>query len=370
MKYCYGVVEDRADPLKIGRVRVRVRGYHSPDKQLIATPDLPWSHVIMPVTTPGLTPFGSNHALVEGTEVFGFFRDDDMQEFVVMGVQQGITQDGYKEDEKGFLVTRKLEEGFSDPRRHKKSDYEGTSDGLNPPHAPARPNELAVSLKEAPHLPKGLTIDYTGRKLSDVYEFEDEEKPLPYYPLKTNASDVNQFSALDKQVPKERKSHDSAPLHRDLSLVFKTPEGSNDYRIVKNGVKSLANPQYPYNHATYTESGHLFELDDTRGFERVSLQHRSGTYFEWQPNGDSHTRVVKDNYVAICGDNELYVGGDVNIKVMGNANITAMKKVNIKGYNDGKIDVSGKLDLVAGDNITLKSGKEVVVQAQKFRPNS
>ena len=208
MKYCYGVVEDRADPLKIGRVRVRVRGYHSPDKQLIATPDLPWSHVIMPVTTPGLTPFGSNHALVEGTEVFGFFRDDDMQEFVVMGVQQGITQDGYKEDTKGFLVTRKLEEGFGDPRRHKKSDYEGTSDGLNPPHAPARPNELAVSLAEAPHLPKGLTIDYTGRKLSDVVEFEDEEKTLPYYPLKTNASDVNQFSALDKQVPKERKSHD------------------------------------------------------------------------------------------------------------------------------------------------------------------
>ena len=102
MKYCYGVVEDRADPLKIGRVRVRVRGYHSPDKQLIATHDLP-GHMLSCVTTPGLTPFGSNHALVEGTEVFGFFRDDDMQEFVVMGVQQGITQDGYKEDTKGFL---------------------------------------------------------------------------------------------------------------------------------------------------------------------------------------------------------------------------------------------------------------------------
>ena len=75
MKYCYGVVEDRADPLKIGRVRVRVRGYHTADKQFIATPDLAWSHVIMPVTTSGLTPFGSNHSLVEGTDVFGFFRD-------------------------------------------------------------------------------------------------------------------------------------------------------------------------------------------------------------------------------------------------------------------------------------------------------
>lgn len=361
MKYCYGVVEDRADPLKIGRVRVRVRGYHTPDKQFIATPDLPWSHVIMPVTTPGLTPFGKNHALVEGTEVFGFFRDEDEQEFVVLGVQQGIMQDGYKEDIKGNLVTRKLEEGFSDPRRHKKSDYEGTADGLNPPASPERPNELAVSLAEAPHLPKGLTIDYSGRGLSSVFEFEDSEKTLPYYPLKTNTSDVNQFSALDKQEEEGQAHGINSPLMRDMSVSGHKPFEE---------VKSIANPQYPYNHATYTESGHLFELDDTREYERVSLQHRSGTYFEWQPNGDSHTRVVKDNYVAICGDNELYVGGDVNIKVMGNANITAMKKVNIKGYNDGKIDVSGKLDLVAGDNITLKSGKEVLVQAQKFRPNS
>ena len=122
MKYCYGVVEDRADPLKIGRVRVRVRGYHTADKQFIATPDLPWSHVIMPVTTAGLTPFGQNHSLVEGADVFGFFRDEEMQEFVVLGVQQGITQDGYKEDTDGNLVIRQLEFGFSDPRRHKKSD--------------------------------------------------------------------------------------------------------------------------------------------------------------------------------------------------------------------------------------------------------
>jgi len=337
MIYCYGVVEDRADPLKIGRVRVRVRGHHTADKQFIATPDLPWSHVIMPVTTPGLTPFGSNHSLVEGTDVFGFFRDEEMQEFVVIGVQQGITQDGYKEDNKGGLVERSLDSGFSDPRRQKKSDYEGTADGLNPP-AGSRPNELAVSLAEAPHLPKGHILDYTGRGLGKTLEFEDSEKTLPYYPLKTNASDVNQFSALDKQAPKERTSHSKAPLHRDLSLVFDTPSGMNDYSIIK-GLKSLANPQYPYNHATYTESGHLFELDDTRGFERVSLQHRSGTYFEWQPNGDAHNRVVKDNYTVICGDDEVFIGGKVNVKVLG----------------DAKISVEGKTDVSSTKELTVTS---------------
>ena len=38
-----GVVEDRNDPLFLNRVRVRIHGAHSHDKQLIATPDLPWS---------------------------------------------------------------------------------------------------------------------------------------------------------------------------------------------------------------------------------------------------------------------------------------------------------------------------------------
>ena len=36
----YGVVEDRKDPLYLGRVRVRCIGWHTDDKDLIATEDL------------------------------------------------------------------------------------------------------------------------------------------------------------------------------------------------------------------------------------------------------------------------------------------------------------------------------------------
>ena len=55
MKMFYGIVEDRNDPLKIGRVRVRVHGLHTDDKQMIATPDLSWSQVILPTTSAGLS---------------------------------------------------------------------------------------------------------------------------------------------------------------------------------------------------------------------------------------------------------------------------------------------------------------------------
>ena len=46
-----GVVEDIYDPLKLGRVRVRVLGWHTDDKAQIPKTDRPWAHVIMPVTS-------------------------------------------------------------------------------------------------------------------------------------------------------------------------------------------------------------------------------------------------------------------------------------------------------------------------------
>ena len=38
-----GVVEDRDDPEKLGRVRVRAVGYHTDNLDEIPTKDLPWS---------------------------------------------------------------------------------------------------------------------------------------------------------------------------------------------------------------------------------------------------------------------------------------------------------------------------------------
>ena len=38
-----GVVEHRKDPLKAGRLQVRVLGHHTPDKSKISTADLMWA---------------------------------------------------------------------------------------------------------------------------------------------------------------------------------------------------------------------------------------------------------------------------------------------------------------------------------------
>ena len=86
-----GVVEDRQDPKKAGRVRVRCLGYHSAKTEDIPTEDLPWASIMMPVTSGGNSGIGtSSHFLIEGTWVVGFFRDPAKQEPVIMGALPGV----------------------------------------------------------------------------------------------------------------------------------------------------------------------------------------------------------------------------------------------------------------------------------------
>ena len=102
MKTYYGIVEDRQDPLKIGRVRVRVHTVHSDNKKLdLSTPDLPWAQVMLPTTSAGLSGFGTQHGLVEGSTVMLYFLDGDMcQQPVIIGSVAGIPQAGYRENTK------------------------------------------------------------------------------------------------------------------------------------------------------------------------------------------------------------------------------------------------------------------------------
>ena len=89
-----GVVEDRNDPSKLGRVKVRCLGFHSEDKNDIPTADLPWAHVMHPVTDPSMQGMGTTPSfLVEGTWVVGFFRDaKEKQQPIIMGTLPGYPQ--------------------------------------------------------------------------------------------------------------------------------------------------------------------------------------------------------------------------------------------------------------------------------------
>lgn len=71
--------------------------------------------------------------------------------------------------------------------------------------------------------------------------------------------------------------------------------------------------EYPYNKVYETESGHLKEYDDTPGAERIREKHKSGTFYQMNPDGSYITRVVKDRYSVIIGDDFLKIEGEWKI---------------------------------------------------------
>lgn len=88
-----GIVEDRHDPKKMGRCRVRIVGIHTEDKTQLPTEDLPWALPIQPITSAAISGIGSAPVgPVEGTIVVGFFMDgDDMQQPAFFGTIGGIS---------------------------------------------------------------------------------------------------------------------------------------------------------------------------------------------------------------------------------------------------------------------------------------
>ena len=139
-----GVVEDRNDPTKLGRVRVRCVGYHTADKTKIPTEDLPWAWVMQTIHTPSMNGMGHTPGfMVEGTWVIGFFRDPQtLQEPIIMGTIPGVPE------ELGDPNT-----GFHDPNRR---DSDESKPGYNTsvyPRVTGEPdtNRLSRNEKEFPH---------------------------------------------------------------------------------------------------------------------------------------------------------------------------------------------------------------------------
>ena len=87
-----GVVEDRLDPLELGRLRVRIHGLMTENKKELPTEDLPWSPVMGSVNSASISGLGfAPVGVVPGTTIVGQFLDDYEQQFLVMGTLYGIS---------------------------------------------------------------------------------------------------------------------------------------------------------------------------------------------------------------------------------------------------------------------------------------
>ena len=203
------------------------------------------------------------------------------------------------------------------------------------------------------------------------------------YPMERPNTDLG-FCDASGTHPIEIEEPDTSRLARGLttSKVYQAKKALLDLETqdlhtianVSDTWASLSNPyaaRYPFNKVNQTESGHVIELDDTPNAERINIQHKSGTFLEFHPNGD----------IRVLGKNgEVIIQGGLNVHITGNVNLTCDNAFNhhVKGNYSLQIDgtktevvtglvsetykanqttkITGKLDLDASSEVDVDAG--------------
>ena len=342
-KWWMGVVEDRVDPENLGRYRVRILGYHTADKILLPTQDLPWAIPMMPVTSASVSGIGVNPSLVTGSTVMGFFADgDDEQQPIIMGSLNGIP---LQRNEDSTI-------GFSDP--YKKFPRNGEDSGYN---KLAEPDISRLS---------------RGKNAEDHHSLSEKRR--------TRMTGIP--SALGTKVSSVGKDISGASYERTFweephprfgsvaTGEYQQPGIAPTFNKGKNSV-------YPFNQVRETETGHVFEVDDTPNNGRIHEYHNSGSFYEIQHDGTKVTKVVGDDYeiiikdkkvvingscdVTIAGDSKLYVQGNMYQEVDGHLFTT------IRGSRITKIEGNDLLEINSGSNTSIKGDSGFRVGGQESR---
>lgn len=175
---------------------------------------------------------------------------------------------------------------------------------------------------------------------------------------------------------------------KDKKKTPKTWESPKDARSEKGAGK------YPNFYSKKTRSGHVFMIDDSKENEHITLQHRSGSMFQFKPDGavqfvshngqynvvfgENRMKITGAHDVTVEGAASMKVDGDYNMTIKGDVNMTTHKDFNVtaKNFNQairGNIDVQaknqttkleGSLNIQAQEAVSIQSGKGLSIMAQ------
>lgn len=308
-----GVVEDINDPLKLGRLRVRIAGYHTENRTDIPVAALQWAYPMSPIQSAGTsgighTPFGP----LEGSWVMGFFRDGfNCQDPVIIGTYASeITEEP------------NYGEGFSDPNKIYPRFGKTTTRGKYPVKTDINPLALSGMIE---FTPMAWRRDTRIQTIQTAWPFSTVSEPestwAPAYPKnhvrETESGHVVEFD----DTPGKERIHE---MHRSGTYREIRPDGTNVVRILGDDFEII--------------------LQDKNLAVQGNLNITVQGNVTMITNGDVEHRVKGDMNVAIDGDYNMTVKGGVHVK--------ADKEINILSDDDIAI-LSEKTLFLAGEIASL-----------------
>ena len=259
MRLYTGVVENRQDPLKLGRCQVRVVGLHNHDKSQLKTEDLPWAFPMQPITSAAMSGIGhSPLGPVEGTWVVIMFRDPDEQQPIILGSIGGIPQaQGSIDQDNDMLILKQdgmiapaAQQTVTTPNGDTATNADSTptteSTGLNPASS-YTPSQDAVNLIK----------QYEGLRLT-AYQDSVGKWTIGYGSTIVNGSPVYQGQTITQaQADALLIAHLQSDVSPAISSKTKAP-------ITQSMYDALCCFTYNLGSGTFGKSTLLQELNATK----------------------------------------------------------------------------------------------------------
>lgn len=172
--------------------------------------------------------------------------------------------------------------------------------------------------------------------------------------------DVNDISA---------EGHDVSELARGVNKLATTKYSLQDTEF-EPPPDATFGAQYPYNKVFESERGHVLEMDDTPGAERIHIYHNQGSYTELstglrvdKTNGTSFDissvgkiiRTAGDLIVVAEGATTFYSKGSLTLASDGAVNISG-KLINMSSQLGTNITAGGLIGISAIGALTMQGG--------------
>ena len=189
----------------------------------------------------------------------------------------------------------------------------------------------------------GGALNNSELKLQSGFKDPNKQYPKAEY---TGLSDINKLAVGDTSHKifkvKKNKKIDNIPLASSKQTW--------------NEPTPAYGAGYPYNQVIETEAGHVIELDNTPGAERIQVFHKSGSYIEIDVNGSMVRKTVGENYEINDRNNFVYVKGAHSLTVEGQTNILVK--------SDAKIQVDGDLSVTSHGSTMVQTARTASIIAE------
>ena len=212
-------------------------------------------------------------------------------------------------------------------------------------------NQIRFALNEAAD---GGWGPWYGRIPAGVSEFEGLSGARRVNNLNTTPGTVG--TASDFGIPPSAIAGGSS-----------TASGSTYNQAVWEEPAVAYNAQYPYNRVIETGSGHVIELDDTPGAERVMIHHKNGSYIQMTSStttiksvGDSYDMNDRNQHIYVGGTNIITIEGDSHVLVKGNKVEEIMGNYRQIIHGNHEVGVAGQANMNSGEQFQVRGGNLVL----------